>query len=366
MMSSSDFHMLIGGKLKAGKEQYEVLNPANEKPFAIAPNCTTAELDEAVAAARAGFNVWGAQSIYERRQALLAFAGAIAEQADDLARILTKEQGKPNLDATMDILGGVHWLRETAKLDMPTKIVEDSDDRIGISKRVPIGVVAAIVPWNFPITLAMFKVAPALLAGNTVILKPAPTTPLTTLRIGELAKEIFPEGVLNIVSGDERLGPWLTSHQGINKISFTGSSETGRKVMASAAATLKRITLELGGNDAAIIAPDVDVDSIAEHIFWAAFRNAGQICIATKRFYIHEDIYDHVRDAIVNYSKTVRVGDGSEQGTQVGPIQNRAQFNRVVDLIKDAREKGYVFACGGDVPDQDGYFVPISVLDNPP
>lgn len=295
-----------------------------------------------------------------------ALAGVLAENVDELMRLLTMEQGKPHADAQGDVLGGAHWLAETAKLELPEHVSEDSEERLAVTRHLPVGVVAAIVPWNFPIVLAMFKVAPALLAGCTIVLKPAPTTPLTTLRVGELFREVLPPGVLNVVSGSDRLGPWLTSHEGIDKVSFTGSTETGRKVMASAAPTLKRVTLELGGNDAAIVMPDVDVAEVAEQLFWAAFRNAGQICIASKRMYVHEDVYEPLKAALVEYARTVKMGDGAEQGTQIGPVQNEAQYRRVLELIEDARANGYPFVLGGDQADLPGYFVPITILDNPP
>jgi aldehyde dehydrogenase (NAD+) len=184
--------------------------------------------------------------------------------------------------------------------------------------------------------------------------------------MGELLRGVLPDGVLNIVTGGDALGPWMTSHPGIDKISFTGSSATGRKVMASASETLKRVTLELGGNDAAIVLPDVDVAEVAEKLFWAAFGNSGQICIATKRMYVHKDIYEPLKTAIVDYAKTVKMGDGAEQGTQLGPINNKLQYERVLDLIADSKAKGYKFLMGGDVSPAPGYFVPITIIDNPP
>jgi aldehyde dehydrogenase (NAD+) len=199
-----------------------------------------------------------------------------------------------------------------------------------------------------------------------MVLKPSPFTPLATLKFGELVKDLLPPGVLNIVTGGDALGPWMTSHKGFDKISFTGSTATGRRVMESAAPTLKRVTLELGGNDAAIVMPDVDVEKVAEELFWAAFRNNGQICIATKRMYVHKDIYEPLKEALVAYAKTVKVGDGSEQGTQIGPINNEAQYRRVLDLIRDAKDKGYTFLVGGEAAEVPGYFIPVTILDNPP
>ena len=363
---TSQISMTINGASVAGAERFDVINPATGAAFANAPDCTREELDKAVATARAALPVWRATPIEKRREALLHIAGAIAQNAAELTRLLTMEQGKPQPDAEGDVMGGAFWLSETAKLDIPEHVTEDSAERHAITRYGPIGVVAAIVPWNFPIILAMFKLGPALLSGNTIVLKPAPTTPLTTLRIGELIKDILPPGVVNVISGSDRLGPWLTSHSGVDKVSFTGSTQTGRRVMESAAASLKRVTLELGGNDAAIVMPDVDVEKVAQELFWAAFRNAGQICIASKRMYIHKDVYEPLKTAIVEYAKTVKVGDGAEQGTQIGPVQNNAQYQRVLELIQDAKDNGYDFLIGGNASDVPGYFVPITIIDNPP
>jgi aldehyde dehydrogenase (NAD+) len=281
-------------------------------------------------------------------------------------RILTSEQGKSHNDAAGEIRGAAAGLKTVTGFDLPLLIAEDSQDRRIETRRVPLGVVAAIAPWNFPIALGMMKVGPALLAGNTVVLKPSPFTPLTTLRIGQLIADLIPPGVLNIVAGGDRLGPWMTSHPEANKVSFTGSTATGRRVMEGAAASLKRLTLELGGNDATIIMPDVDVDAVAEKLFWSAFRNAGQICIAAKRLYVHRDIYEKLRDALVAYARTVKVGDGAQQGTQIGPVNNKAQYDRLRDLIADSKEQGYRFAIGGEPTDGKGYFLPVTIVDNPP
>jgi len=360
------YRMLIGGALEAGSAGFDVINPATEEVIAQAPDATPEDLDRAIAAARSAFPGWAATPIAERKAALSVLANAIWANADELKRLLTLEQGKPHHEAGAEVMGAGYWLQASTALDLPETVNEDSDDRISITRHIPVGVVGAIAPWNFPLILAMFKVAPGLLAGNTMVLKPSPFTPLTTLKLGELAKDILPAGVLNIVTGGDALGPWMTSHPGFDKITFTGSTATGRRVMASAAPTLKRVTLELGGNDAAIVLPDVDVEKIAEQLFWAAFTNNGQICIATKRMYIHSDIYDALRDAIVAYAKTVKVGDGAEQGTQIGPINNKQQYERVLGLIQDARDKGYKFLLGGEKADVPGYFVPITIIDNPP
>jgi len=366
MTTQASYTMTIGGQAVSGATSFDVLNPATGQVIGSAPDCTPEQLDAAVAAARKAFPAWSATPIEKRREALLGIAGVLGGNVEELKRLLTSEQGKPHEGAMGDILGGAYWCQATSTLEIPEKVVEESAERHGVTRHVPIGVVGAIAPWNFPIILAMFKVAPALLAGNTVVLKPSPFTPLTTLRMGEMLRGVLPDGVLNIVTGGDALGPWMTSHPGIDKISFTGSSATGRKVMASAAETLKRVTLELGGNDAAIVLPDVDVAEVAEKLFWAAFGNSGQICIATKRMYVHKDIYEPLKTAIVDYAKTVKMGDGAEQGTQLGPINNKLQYDRVLDLIADSKAKSYKFLMGGDVSPAPGYFVPITIIDNPP
>ncbi len=366
MNIENDFRMLIGGELVTGSATFDVLNPATTEVIAKAPDATAADLDAAVAAARAAFPAWAATPIEQRKAKLNELADVIMANADALKRLLTSEQGKPHGDAEAEIGGAAVWLQSAALLDLPVTVNEDSPERYSETRHVPVGVVGAIAPWNFPMILAMFKLAPALLAGNTVVLKPSPFTPLATLKFAELAQEILPAGVLNVISGGDHLGPLMTAHPGFDKISFTGSSQTGRRVMASAAPTLKRVTLELGGNDPAIVMADVDVEKVAEQLFWAAFGNNGQICIATKRMYVHKDVYEPLKQALVAYAATVKIGDGAEQGTRLGPINNRPQYERVLGLIQDAKDKGYEFVIGGEKSDLPGYFVPVTIIDNPP
>lgn len=360
------FTATIDGKPVTTAKSISVVNPATEAVIAEAPDCGAAELDAAVAAARAAFPRWRATPLAERQAAVKALGVRIAENKDELMRLLTQEQGKPHDAALGDVLGGANWCKVYGDMDLADEIVEDSDKRRVAVRRTPIGVVGAIAPWNFPIILAMLKAAPALVAGNTVVLKPSPFTPLATLRIGELARDIFPAGVFNVVSGGDALGPLITSHPGIDKVSFTGSSATGRRVMESASQTLKRVTLELGGNDAAIVLPDVDVNKVAQQIFGAAFGNSGQICVAVKRLYVHADIYDAFAAALADLARNARIGDGSEQGVNFGPVQNKAQYDRIVALIEDAKAKGYKFLVGGEKMDRPGYFLPLTLIDNPP
>lgn len=362
-----EFKMLIAGKLVDSERTLEVINPATGEFLAKVPDCSKEQLDLIVEAARKAFPGWKNTPIEERAGKLRAAAGALVKNVDELKRLLTNEQGKPHDEAHFEIMASAYWLSSFAEMRLPVTVNEDTPERRSETRHVPLGVVGAIAPWNFPAVLVYWKLAPALIAGNTLVLKPSPFTPLTVLRMAELLSDIFPPGVLNVVTGGDDLGPWMTAHPGIDKISFTGSTATGRRVMASASANLKRITLELGGNDAAIVLPDVDIEAVAPELFWAAFRNSGQICIATKRMYIHADIYDELTQAIVAYAKTVKVGNGAEQGTMLGPIQNRQQYERVIGFIEEARESGLRFLLGGAVDkDAPGYFVPVTIIDNPP
>lgn len=365
---SSDFTMTIGGAALRGEAFIDVLNPATETVIAAAPDCSREQLDAAVEAAGKAFPAWSAMPFDERRALLLRLADALLEQAEPMARLLTSEQGKPIADAINEVGGAAMYLKGICALDLPVTITEpeDGQGRVVETHHCPIGVVGGIAPWNFPVLLGMFKLAPALLAGNTLVLKPSPFTPLATLKLGELARDILPAGVLNVISGGDALGPWMTSHPGFGKISFTGSTQTGRRVMESASASLKRVTLELGGNDAAIVLPDVDVDAVAEQLFWSAFRNSGQVCIATKRMYVHSKIYDRLKDALVAYAATVKIGDGAEADTRLGPVNNRPQYERVLDLVADAKSQGYRLAAGSEPERGPGFFIPVTIVDNPP
>jgi acyl-CoA reductase-like NAD-dependent aldehyde dehydrogenase len=365
-MFDRDYRMTIGGKPVTGTASITVINPATGEGFAEAPDCTPKQLDAAVAAAKAAFPAWRAKPIEERQALIRACGDALLAAADDLARLFTREQGRPVEAAKQEIQGAAMWLHAVSGMTPPVHVIEDSDAQYIETRYVPLGVICAIAPWNFPVTLSMWKVAPALVAGNTMVLKPSPFTPLCTLKIGEMFAKILPPGVLNVISGGDALGPMITAHQGFQKISFTGSTATGKRVMESAAKDLKRITLELGGNDAAIVLPDVDLDEVAQKIFFGAFFNSAQICVATKRLYVHADVYEGLRDRLVAIARAVKVGDGAEQGTVLGPIQNKRQYDRVMELMDDARANNLTLIHGADIPDGGGYFVPVTIVDNPP
>lgn len=343
-----------------------VVNPATEAVLAHAPAADTAQLDEAIASARTAFAVWRTRPWEDRRNLVLAYADALEAHAEDLARLLTAEQGKPLAAARGEVARAVEWARTLSAMELPTRTAVDDEVHTARVRHTPIGVVAGIVPWNFPVTLAMWKIAPALLTGNTIVLKPSPFTPLTGLLLGELSRGILPPGVLNVVTGDHDLGPALTAHPGIDKIAFTGSTATGKAVMQTAGKDLKRVTLELGGNDAAVILPDADVEAIAPQIFWACFANTSQYCLATKRVYVHADVHDRLLSALIDYAQTVVVGDGADEATQMGPLQNRAQYERVLALIEESESAGHTIAFRGSAHPDAGFFIGPVIVDRPP
>lgn len=357
----SEFRLLINGAMVDGAKTSDVINPATEEVVASCPRASEAQLNDAVAAAKAAFPGWAETSMDERKAKLGAIADAVEANGEALARLLTQEQGKPIGDAMGEVYGMAAFFRYFTTLDLPVKILDDTEARRVEAHRKPLGVIGAIVPWNFPLILMAFKLPPALLAGNTVVLKPAPTTPLTSLKFGEIIKDILPPGVVNVIADDNDLGAPLTAHPDIRKVSFTGSTATGAKVMAGAAGLLKRITLELGGNDAGIVLGDVDPKEVAPKLFQGAFQNSGQVCIAMKRLYVHESIYDEICNELAALADAAIMGDGLEQGTQIGPLQNKMQYDKVRELLDDAREHGTVIA-GGDVPDQPGYFIRPTII----
>ena len=368
MQFDTNYVMTINGEAVVTKNTQPVYNPATRAVFAEVPDASKELLDDTVRAARQALEPWRNTPVSQRQSAMEGFADLLEAHSEELMTLLTREQGKPRAGAEFEVLGSVAWIRAIATQSLPDELVEETDERPVITRFTPVGVVGAIVPWNFPILLSIWKIAPALMAGCTLVLKPSPYTPLCDLKMVELAQQAFPPGVLSAVSGGDNLGKWITSHPGINKVAFTGSTETGRHVMRSAADTIKRVTLELGGNDPAIVLPDVDAKAIAPELFWAAFQNNAQFCNVSKRLYIHEDIYDEVRDALVEFIEAnIKVGDGTLEATDHGPIQNSMQYGKVKDYFADCHANGYKFALGGKIDENaKGWFVPVSLVDNPP
>jgi acyl-CoA reductase-like NAD-dependent aldehyde dehydrogenase len=355
------FHLLIDGQLVPGAGTLPVINPATEELVADAPRADLAQLNAAVAAAKAAFPAWSARPLRQRGELLVKLAEALEQRQDEFARLLTEEQGKPLPHAALEIARSAGIIRYMSTLDPPTKILKEDESQRVVEHRTPLGVVAAITPWNFPIILLVIKVAPALLAGNTLVVKPAPTTPLTTLLFGELYAKILPRGVVNIIVDQNDLGGALTSHPDVAKVAFTGSTATGKKVMQSVTSTLKRLTLELGGNDAGIVLDDVDPKMVAPKLLMGAMLNSGQVCLAIKRLYVHDSMYDEICDELGRLADEMVVDDGLKQGTQMGPLQNKAQYEKVKGFIEDARRDGTIVA-GGETLSRKGYFIAPTIV----
>lgn len=358
------FELVIGGRQIETAQHADVMNPSTGETVGRMPMATVADAQAAIAAARAAFPAWAATPSAERAEALAAIAARIEDHAEELARLLTLEQGKPlgGLGSRFEIGGAVAWTRYTASLDLPVEVLQDTAEGRVELHRKPIGVVASITPWNWPVMIACWHIMPAVRTGNTVVIKPSPLTPLSTIRLVEIINAVLPPGVVNVITGENELGAILTTHPDVGKVVFTGSTPTGRKVMQSASATLKRLTLELGGNDAGIVLPDADPEAIAEGLFWGAFINSGQTCAALKRLYVHDTLYEPVCKALAAYAGKIKLGDGLAEDSVLGPVQNRMQFEIVSSFVRQAVEKGGRILTGGNPSDGPGYFYPVTLV----
>ncbi|MGV9578828.1 aldehyde dehydrogenase family protein [Streptomyces sp. NPDC003509] len=346
-------------------ECFDVLDPATGEPFDEAPDHDPDTLDAVVDAAHVAWRAWRSDPA-TRTGALLAAADDVEAAGADLAPLLTREQGKPLSESYAEVARTAARLRYFAELDPGSQPITDGRPVRSEIRWRPLGPVAAIVPWNFPLQLASAKFAPALAAGNTVVLKPSPCTPLATRLLGSVLSSALPEDVLTIVTGGEPLGARLASHPGIRHVTFTGSIPTGRAVAESAAASLTRATLELGGNDAAVLLEDVDVERVADRLFWAAFRNCGQVCMAVKRVYAPARIYSRVVEALAHRARTVVVGSGLDPVSELGPVNNADQLARVERYTAQALSDGARAAAGGHRLDRPGYFFAPTVLADVP
>jgi acyl-CoA reductase-like NAD-dependent aldehyde dehydrogenase len=364
MALRTDFSLLIDGSLEGSTEHLDVINPALGAVFARCPAATRAHLDRAVAAARKAFPAWRSLSFAERAALVKKFTQLLRAHQNEIAELLTREQGKPLAQSVAELDRGAIQSDGTVGIEIPVETITDDAERHIELRYRPLGVVGVISPWNAPVNLALGPLISALYTGNTVVLKPSPYTPLATLKVGELLNEVFPRGVVNVLAGGDTLGAWITEHPGVDKISFTGSVATGKKVLVSAAQTLKRVTLELGGNDAAIVMDDVDAKAVAKKIFFASFVNSGQVCMAIKRIYAHEKIYDELCSALVAEAKKAKVGNGLDPSTEFGPLQNKMQYDKVLDIIMDTKKSGATFLAGGEVPQGPGYFLPPTLVTN--
>jgi acyl-CoA reductase-like NAD-dependent aldehyde dehydrogenase len=354
---------LIGGTLVDSPKHFDVIDPSTETAFAQCPEATPEQLDEAIAMARAAQPAWAEVDVATRRDLVNRFADRLVAHKEEIARLITLEQGKPYAASLFEVQRAADSMREICTISIEDELLrEDERGRVELRRR-PLGVIAAIAPWNVPIALAAPKIASAIYTGNAVILKPSSMTPLSSLKMAEVTADVFPAGLYSVLAGGGKIGGMLTEHPGIDKVNFTGSIPTGKRVMIACADTLKRVTLELGGNDAAIVLDDADVDEIASRLFFGAFGLAGQVCMAIKRLYVPESLYEKMISAMAALAEKAKLGNGFEEGVEMGPVQNKSQFDEVMALIEETRGiPGVRFAAGGYALDRKGYFIAPTVV----
>jgi acyl-CoA reductase-like NAD-dependent aldehyde dehydrogenase len=348
-----------------GQDSRTMSDPASGTAVGEAPVHTLEDLEKAITAARAAQPGWAALGHDARSAALLKAADAVERSAEELARLLSREQGKPlnGPNARFEVGACAAWLRAAATTPLaPETVVDDGETYAELHYR-PIGVIGAIGPWNWPMMITIWQIAPALRMGNAVVVKPSEYTPLSVLALVEILNQELPEGLLTVVSGGREVGEALAGHPAIGKVMFTGSTATGKAIIKSSADTVKRLTLELGGNDAGIVLPDADPKAIAQDLFWGAFINTGQTCAALKRLYVHDDIYDAVCEELTTVAAAMPMGNGLDEDNVLGPLQNKAQYDIVAGLVEAARDSGAKILLGGN-PDttQPGYFYPATLV----
>lgn len=345
----------------AGGDTYEVVNPADGSRLGRVTECGRAEVDQRVASARAAFPAWAAVPRRERAKLLQAIASKIRAHADELATLETLNNGKTYRESSVDDLPEAAdvfdyyagWTDKFYGESVPV-----SDGFVNFTVRDPVGVCALIVPWNFPLLLAAWKIAPALAMGNTVVVKPAAFTPHSLLRLQEILRGVLPDGVLNVVTGGAEAGRLLTEHADVDKVSFTGSTEIGRAVVRGAATNLKRVSLELGGKSANVVFDDVpDLDAVIQRGFTAMFSHKGEKCSEPTRFILHEKIYARFVEKLVGLAEAVVCGDPFDPGTTQGPQCHEAHFKRVLDYIEIGKREGAKLLTGGQRDGTRGFFI---------
>ncbi|MDQ1858447.1 aldehyde dehydrogenase family protein [Chryseobacterium sp. WLY505] len=342
------------------------LNPSTLEVIGEVTNTSREEIDTKIEKAKKAQKLWAARPDAERKDILLKVAEALQQNSQHLAEWITREQGKPlnGPGANFEMQACVGWTQVPASLDLPEEIVFEDETRKDVLYRNPIGVVAAIAPWNWPLMIAIWQIIPSLRMGNAVIIKPSEYTTFCSLEMIKVINSVLPEDILQVVTGRGEVGGYLTSHSEIGKIMFTGSIATGKKVIEASAKNMARLTLECGGNDAGIILPGLDVSKYIDGIFWGAFLNMGQTCACLKRLYVHENDYEKVVKALADYSSNIPMGNGADESSVLGPIQNKIQYDKIQDLILDAENMGADFIFKGQKPDLEGYFIPVTLVGN--
>ncbi|MGQ0711559.1 MAG: aldehyde dehydrogenase family protein [Rhodoferax sp.] len=360
----------VNGQSVDSERRFQSFNPATGEVLGRVPHSTPEDVAHAVAAARAAQPAWAARPDAERKALTLKLAEVLGQHAEELATWVTREQGKPLggvgpdqvPGARFELFGCQAWTQVTASLDLPAEVVFEDDTRRDEMHRKPFGVIAAIAPWNWPLLIAIWQIIPSIRAGNTVVIKPSEYTSIGTLEMVRLLAAHLPPGVLNTVSGPGDVGAALVDHPGVDKVMFTGSGATGARIAATAAKHLTPTTMELGGNDAAIVLPDADPKAIAMGLFWGAFLNMGQTCACAKRLYVPDNLHDAIVAELKALAQAMPMGNGMEPGMAMGPIQNRMQYDKVVALVQQARAQGATIVCGGEPRPGPGLFYPLTLV----
>lgn len=358
------YTLTIAGRSVSTAKTFDVLNPADGSVVAACPEATTGDVDAAVMAARDAFPSWSALGDAERVAKLMSIADLIEQHRQELSELVTREQGKTQSGpgANFEVGGAAVWTRVTAGLTLPDETIQDDAAGKIVVHRKPVGVVGSITPWNWPLMIAVWHIMPALRVGCTVVVKPSPFTPLSTLRLVSLMNGVLPPGVINVVTGGAEIGNHMSRHPGIDKMVFTGSIATGKQIMSASAQTLRRVTLELGGNDAGIVLPGTNIAPLLDKLFWGCFINAGQTCAALKRLYVHEDQYDDVVRLFSDHVSKIPVGNGMDAANLIGPVSNEGQRDKVASLVDEARQAGARIVTGGVKPTTAGFFYPLTVI----
>lgn len=367
------WQLFINGKFEDGDSERTLINPADGSALCKVAEASNKQVEAAINAARKAFDQgpWPKTTALERAQFLLKLADKIDEHTEELAELETLNCGKPLRESKYDIADTANCFRYYAGLiTKPNgQSVEVPAPSVTQIVREPIGVCAQIIPWNYPLLMAAWKVAPALAAGNTLILKPSEYTPLTAVRLAEFVAELgLPEGVVNIVLGDGKVGQVLSESHLVDKVAFTGSVKTGKNVAQAAIGNLKKVTLELGGKSPMIVFSDFDLDTAVDYALFAIYANSGQVCSAGSRFLVDEKVYDEFLKRFVERSKKIRIGPGLDQKTEMGPLVSEAQKNRVLEYIEIGKKEGAKLELGGDCPSGTefgkGFYVNPTIFTN--
>ncbi|KAI6754882.1 hypothetical protein HG530_012634 [Fusarium avenaceum] len=369
MEEFTTFANIINGGPASGSNFTQGIDPSTGQKLWDVPIASVDDLDLAISSAQTAFKSWSKTTWSRRQASLTAARDILVDNKDKLAILLTKEGGKPIQFSHMEIEHCINFIQFNASQEPIEESIIQDDDELTLSiKEEPLGVVAAICPWNYPLVLAIGKLAAALITGNCIIIKPSPFTPYSILKVIELFQSVFPPGVAQALNGDQ-IGPALCTHTGINKITFTGSTATGKKISEVAGKLLKPVTLELSGNSASIVCADVDPKIVAPQVALGSFMNSGQFCVASKRIFVHEDIYDEFLKVMVDTVKqwTVAPTSTMEPGIMLGPVQNQMQYDIVKGFFEDASQNGYKFALGSHSNEShDGFVIKPAIIDNPP